>query len=122
MKEKDVRQARRLRSPFVLEFHEDAILKVLCLQKSLPVDRAIEESWETQVPHQVSAVLTSEEVLVEVLRKVHKNRLEKVKTGDIVLSGALVIEFLDGPVEESQILVVGINQFEKDPRVLLLEQ
>ena len=36
---------------FLLEFHKDAILQVFRLEESFLVEWAVEESWETKIPH-----------------------------------------------------------------------
>lgn len=54
----------------ILKFHEDTILKVLGLQESFPVNRTIEESLKTEIPHEVFDVVLAEEILVEIMSKI----------------------------------------------------
>ena len=50
-----------------VKLHENTILQVLSLEEGLSVDRAVEQSGEAQIPHQILDILLVEEVLVEVL-------------------------------------------------------
>lgn len=54
----------------VFEFHEYAVLEVLRLQIGLPVNRAVEESLEAQIPHDVLGILLAKEILIKLRGKI----------------------------------------------------
>lgn len=60
----------------LFEIHKDTILKVLCLQKCLSINWAIEETLEAEIPHQVFNVFFAEKVFIEVVSKVIHDSLE----------------------------------------------
>ena len=73
MEQQDVGQAGVRCRPIIFKLHEDAVLQVLRLKESLPVDWTIVKPWEAQIPHQVATVFARKEVLIEVLREVQQN-------------------------------------------------
>lgn len=90
----------------IFKFHENAILEVLCLEVSFPIDRAIEKSLETQIPHQIFHVFSREEILFEVICKVINDSLK-------FLQGVVFKCFGNIAVEHAKIHVVCVNDFVK---------
>jgi hypothetical protein len=60
----------------ILKFHEDTILKILCLQKSLSVNWTIKVTLEAKIPHEIFNVILREEVFIETMSEIKKKSLE----------------------------------------------
>ena len=102
----------------LLKLHKDAILQVLRLKVRFAVDWTVEEAGEAQVPHQVLDILSTEEVLIEIVSEIVHQSLELVK---FVSRHLLIVQLGYRPMEQAEVLVELHKGLVEDLGVLFLE-
>ena len=102
----------------LLKLHKDAILQVLRLKVRFAVDWTVEEAGEAQVPHQVLDILSTEEVLVEIVSEIVHQGLELI---ELVSSHLLIVQLGYRPMKQAKVLVELHEGLVENLGVLFLE-